>query len=93
MTSTRPYIFRFSYLFKKQRRKQNAEGTGNQSRQKVNRLILLQQYVKGFESFHAGRDVRPAIPFACMGDKQLRGKTQWKINQPNEVFSENPGKI
>ena len=34
MTSTRRYVFRFSYLFKKQRRKQNAEGTGNQSRQK-----------------------------------------------------------
>ena len=30
---------------------------------------------------------------AFMGDTQLRKKAQWKIRQPDDVFSENPVKI
>ena len=48
----------------------------------VNHLILLataicKESLKGVQSCHAGKDVRPTTPFRL----QLRRKTQWEVNQ------------
>jgi len=62
--------------------KQNTQGTGNQYRIRVNCLVLFDTAIckRTVQSFHAGKDVRPAIPFRfCGSGTQLR-KTQWKIN-------------
>ena len=53
----------------------------------------VEQYIKGFQRFHTGKDVRPATPFSVFGRYTTKKKTQRKITQPGDIFSENPVKI
>ena len=50
--------------------------------------------LKGVQSFQAGKDrCKACHPFPLLWEIQLRRKTQWKVDQLSDVFSEYPVNI